>query len=87
MTIRTPILTLVVSGLAWVAPAAQAQALAGGEAVTAKTGVSAKSALSVMTVAGIRYHAQANYANEKRLFGPSASIGVRPDDRSGVRGI
>jgi ethanolamine ammonia-lyase large subunit len=87
MTIRTPILTLVVTGLAWAAPAAQAHLLAGDDAVTSKSSVSAKSALSVMTVAGIRYHAQANYANEKRLFGRPASTGVRPDDRSGVRGI
>jgi hypothetical protein len=87
MTIRTSILTLVVTGLAWAAPAAQAHLLAGDEAVTGKSAVSTKSALSVMTAAGIRYHAQANYANEKRLLGPSASTGVRPDDRAGARGI
>jgi hypothetical protein len=39
-----------------------------------------------MTVAGIRYHAAANYKNE-RFLGQSAPTAVRPDNRPGVRGI
>ena len=85
MNIRHSILTLAVAGVACVAPAAQAHPLSGEEAVTGKTSVSAKSALSVMQIAGIRYHAAANYKNE-RLIGSSTSTGVRPDNRSGVRG-
>jgi hypothetical protein len=87
MTIRTSMLTLVVAALAWVAPAAQAHLLSGDEAVTGKVSVSAQSSLSVMQAAGIRYHAQANYANEKRLLGTSKSSHVAPDNRAGRRGI
>jgi hypothetical protein len=86
MTIRHSILALVVAGLAGVAPAAQAHLLAGDSAGTGKKSVSTKSTLSVMTVAGIRYHAAANYKNE-RFLGQSAPAGVRPDNRPGVRGI
>jgi hypothetical protein len=74
MTIRHSILTLTVAGLAWAAPAAQAHAVVGGDATSVKM---TKSALSVMKAAGTRYHAT----------GQSASTGVRPDDRSGIRGI
>jgi hypothetical protein len=87
LTIRHSILTLVVAALAWVAPAAQAHLLLGDSATTGKASVSTKSALSVMKVAGIRYHAAANYQNEQRLFGSFAPTGVRPDNRPGVRGI
>jgi ethanolamine ammonia-lyase large subunit len=86
VTIRHSILTLVVAGLASVAPAAQAQMLAGDGANTTSKSVSAKSVLSVMTLAGIRYHATANYKNE-RFLSQSAPTGVRPDNRPGVRGI
>lgn len=86
MNIRHSILTLVVAGLAWAAPAAQAHVLAGDSASTAKRAVSTKSALSVMKAAGIRYHAAANFKSE-RFVGQSASVGVRPDNRPGVRGI
>ena len=86
MTIRHSILTLVVAGLAWAAPAAQAHSLAGDSAGSNAKSVSAKSSLSVMQVAGIRYHAAANLKNE-RFIGESTSTGVRPDNRPGVRGI
>jgi hypothetical protein len=86
MTIRTSTLTFVVAGLAWAAPAAQAQVLAGDSATTGKKAVSTKSTLSAMQVAGIRYHAAANLKNE-RFLGESTSTGVRPDNRPGVRGI
>ena len=94
MTVRQTILTLAVAGLACAAPAAQAHVLDNDSAVTGKSSSSAKT-LSVMTAAGIRFHAAANYANEKdvtlsiakgeRLLGQSSS-GVRTDDRAGVRG-
>jgi hypothetical protein len=86
MTIRTSTLTFVVAGLAWAAPAAQAQTLAGDTAGAGQKTVSAKSSLSAMQVAGIRYHAAANLKNE-RFIGESTSTGVRPDNRPGVRGI
>jgi ethanolamine ammonia-lyase large subunit len=86
VTIRHSILPLVVAGLAWAAPAAQAQMLAGDSAGTTTKSVSTKTSLSVMTVAGIRYHAAANYKNE-RFLGQLAPTGVRPDNRPGVRGI
>ena len=86
MTIRHSILTLVVAGFAWAAPAAQAHLLSGDSANTVNKAVSTKSALSVMTVAGIRYHAAANYKNERFLC-KSAPAAVRPDNRPGVRGI
>ena len=85
MTVRHSILTLAVAGLACAAPAAQAHLLDNDAAVTSKSSVSAKSSLSVMTAAGIRYHAAANYKNE-RLLGQLSSS-VRPDDRGGARGI
>jgi hypothetical protein len=85
MTVRHTILTLAVAGLACAAPAAQAHLLVNDSAVTSKSSMSTKS-LSVMTAAGIRYHAAANYKNEQRLLGQSSSS-VRPDDRAGVRGI
>ena len=85
MTVRHTILALAVAGLACAAPAAQAQLLANDSAVTSKA-ASAKQTLSVMTAAGIRYHAAANYKNEQRLLGQSNSS-VRPDDRAGTRGI
>ena len=86
MTIRHSILTLVVAGLAWAAPAAQAQMLVGDSANATFRAVSTKSALSVMTVAGIRYHATANYKNE-RFLGQFAPTHVSPDNRPGARGI
>jgi len=86
MTIRTSTLTFVVAAIAFVAPAAQAHSLAGDSAGSNAKSSSAKSSLSVMKAAGIRYHAAANYKNE-RFVGQSTSTGVRPDNRSGVRGI
>ena len=86
MISRTSIVTFVLAGLAFAAPAAQAHSLAGDSARSNAKSVSAKSSLSVMQVAGIRYHAAANYKNE-RFIGESTSTGVRPDNRPGVRGI
>ncbi len=86
MISRTSILTFAVAGIACVAPAAQAHSLAGDSAGSNAKSVSAKSSLSVMELAGIRYHAAANYKNE-RFTGRSTSTGVRPDNRPGVRGI
>jgi hypothetical protein len=83
MISRNSILTFVVAGVACVAPAAQAHSLASDSGAQS---VSAKSSLSVMQLAGIRYHAAANYKNE-RFIGQSTSTGVRPDNRPGVRGI
>jgi len=51
---------------------------------------STKHTLAVMTAAGIRYHAAANYKNEQRIFGSSSatkSSADRPDDRAGIRGV
>jgi hypothetical protein len=86
MTIRHSILTLVVAGLAWAAPAAQAHTLDGDSANTSNRAVSTKSVLSLMTVAGIRFHAATNYKNE-RFLGQSALTHVSPDNRPGPRGI
>lgn len=86
MISRTSIVTFVVAGVAFAAPAAQAMLLAGDSAGSNTKSVSAKSSLSVMKLAGIRYHAAANYKNE-RFVGQLTSTGVRPDNRPGVRGI
>jgi hypothetical protein len=69
-------------------PIAQAHVLGGeGGVASAKT----QSALAAMVAAGTRYHAAANYRNEKTLVGSArkvtAQTAVRPDDRAGVRGI
>jgi hypothetical protein len=85
MTIRHSIVTAV-AALAVAAPAAQAHLLNTDGAVTSTKSFSTKSTLSVMTVAGIRFHAQANYKNERFVSGPLTSS-VRPDDRAGVRGV
>jgi len=87
MTIRHSILT-VAAALAVAAPAAQAHLLGNDGAVTSSKSISTKSALSVITKAGIRYHAQASY-NERFVFGhlgPSIQPSPRPDDRAGLRG-
>jgi hypothetical protein len=85
MTIRHSILTAV-AALAVAAPAAQAHLLVNDGAVTSKTSISTQSALSAMTAAGIRYHAQANYKNE-RFVSSRLGSGTRPDDRAGMRGV
>jgi len=69
-------------------PIAQAHVLSGeGGVASAK----AQSALAAMIAGGTRYHAVANYRNEKTLVGNARKVtaqqGVRPDDRAGVRGI
>ena len=86
MTIRHSILTLVVAGLAWAAPAAQAHLLVDDSANISNRAVSTQSVLSVMTIAGIRFHAAANYKNE-RFLGQSGPTHVSPDNRPGPRGI
>jgi hypothetical protein len=52
---------------------------------------SSQSALAAMVAAGTKYHAAANYGNEKALAGSprkvTAQTAVRPDDRSGPRAI
>jgi hypothetical protein len=83
MTVRTSIVTLAVAGLAWAAPAAQAMLLSGDSAGSTR---STNSVLAALKASGSRYHAQANYRNE-RFVGQSTSQGVRPDDRAGIRGI
>jgi hypothetical protein len=51
----------------------------------------ATSALAAMVAADTKYHAAANYRNEKALAGSprkvTAQKAVRPDDRSGPRAI
>jgi hypothetical protein len=50
-----------------------------------------QTALAAMMAAGTKYHAAANYRNEKALAGSprkvTAQKAVRPDDRSGPRAI
>jgi hypothetical protein len=68
---------------------AQAHLLSGNSATSQAKAASSKSTLAVMTAAGIRYHAAANYKNEQRLIGSTfvtKSMGIAPDDRP-VRGI
>ena len=52
---------------------------------------SSQSALAATVAAGTKYHAAANYRNEKTLVGSApkftAHKAVRPDDRSGPRAI
>ena len=52
---------------------------------------SSQSGLAAMMAAGTKYHAAANYGNEKALAGSprkvTAQTAVRPDDRSGLRAI
>jgi hypothetical protein len=80
---KASIITLVATAALCSAQLAQAHILLGSEAAVASKAASTKSSLAVMTAAGIRYHAAANYRNE-HLFG---SKPVRPDDRPGPRGI
>ena len=69
-------------------PIAQAHMVSSGGAVAS---TSSQSALAAMIAAGTKYHAAANYANEKTLVGSARKVTaqkvVRPDDRAGVRGI
>jgi hypothetical protein len=72
-------------------PIAQAHVV-GGEGVSASVkSTSSQSALAAMIAAGTKYHAAANYRNEKTLVGSARKVtaqkSVRPDDRAGVRGI
>jgi hypothetical protein len=83
---KASVLTLVATAaFAWGAQLAQAHLLVDDGAVVATKSVSSKSTLAVMTAAGIRYHAAANYRNEQRLLG--TNTGARPDDRPGPRGV
>lgn len=87
---KASIVTLVATAaLAAGSQAAQAHLLSGDNAVVSSKAAASKTALSVMTRAGIRYHAAANYQNEQRLSSTSSALasgGVRPDDRAGIRG-
>lgn len=87
---KASIVTLVAAAaLAAGSQAAQAHLLSGDNAVVSVKTASTKSVLAVMTSAGIRYHAAANYRNEQRLTGTSFALksgGSRPDDRAGIRG-
>ena len=69
-------------------PIAQAHVLSGNGGVSV---TKTQSALAAMIAAGTRYHAAANYRNEKTLVGSARKVtvqtAVRPDDRAGVRGI
>ena len=71
--------------------AAQAHIVASGGAAASAKSTSSQSALKAMITAGTKYHAAANYRNEKTLVGSARKVtaqqGVRPDDRAGVRGI
>jgi hypothetical protein len=88
------------------APIAQAHVVSGEGAVAAGKAGSSQSArsmgesalvamgqstLAAMVAAGTKYHATANYRNEKTLVGSdlksTAQKVVRPDDRAGRRGI
>ena len=83
---KTSILTLVAAA-AVACGSAQAHLLIGEGASKAS---SSKSTLAAMTAAGIRYHAQANYKNEQRLYGSkfaTKSAAARPDDRAGRHGV
>jgi hypothetical protein len=83
---KASLVTLVATAaLACGTQAAQAHMLLGNEFSTSSSSVSSKSVLAVMTAAGIRYHAAANYKNEQRLFGTTKP--TRPDDRPGTRGV
>jgi hypothetical protein len=70
------------------APLAQAHLVSTSGAVAA---TKTQSALAVMVAAGTKYHAAAEYRNEKTLAGSARKLtaqqGVRPDNRPGVRGI
>ena len=72
-------------------PIAQAHLMAGGGVSTSAKSTSSQSALKAMIAAGTKYHAAANYRNEKTLVGSAHKVtaqqGVRPDDRAGLRGI
>jgi hypothetical protein len=91
MKARAHIVTLAVAATAaFGAQAAQAHQLWYAGKQAAGKSVRTQSALSVMTQAGIHYHADANLRNEKNLTGGSMSATssqthVRPDDRSGPR--
>ena len=70
-------------------PIAQAAVQAGDGAYSTAKITSSQSTLATMLAAGTRYHAAANYRNEKTLVraAKAPQTGVRPDDRSGPRGI
>jgi hypothetical protein len=72
-------------------PIAQAHVVSSEGAVAAGKSISTQSALAAMLAAGTKYHATANYRNEKTQVGSdrksTAQKIVRPDDRAGRRGI
>ena len=70
-------------------PVALASVQAGDGAYAAARSTSSQSTLATMLAAGTRYHAAANYRNEKALVraAKASQAAVRPDDRSGPRGI
>lgn len=71
--------------------AAQAHVLSDDSSNATAKSTSSQSTLSAMLTAGINYHAAANYRNERTSVGIArthkAQTSVRPDDRSGPRGI
>jgi len=72
--------------------AAQARLLDDSSSYAAVKSTSSQSLLATMVAAGTKYHAAANYRNEKTLAGTVHSRkaqqkGVSPDNRAGVRGI
>jgi ABC-type microcin C transport system duplicated ATPase subunit YejF len=88
MNARFHIATLAVAATAALgSQVAQAHILIGSDTSGATKSVSTKSVLAVMTAAGVRYHAAANYKNERTVgvvtTAPMAH--VRPDDRGGPR--
>ena len=70
-------------------PVALAAVQAGDGAYSSARSTSSQSTLATMLAAGTSYHAAANYRNEKKLVRATKApqTGVRPDDRSGPRGI
>jgi len=72
-------------------PVALAAVQAGDGAYSSARSTSSQSTLATMLAAGTSYHAAANYRNERTSVGTvrthKAQTSVRPDDRSGPRGI
>jgi hypothetical protein len=78
---KTTILTLVAAAAA-ACGSAQAHLL-GNDSIGKAS--SSKSALAVMTAAGIDFHARASYGLGAKSAAKPA--GARPDDRAGIRGV
>jgi hypothetical protein len=92
MNRRLYIVTLAACAAALGSQGAQAHLLYGSDSSSVVNSTSSQSVLATMVAAGTRYHAAANYRDEKTLYGSMHSrkaqqSGARPDDRAGVRGI